>query len=87
MLFINTGEYAFDDLIDVIDIVKKDIPNIKLNLVGDGKLKNDLTNKIDKLGLNDNINLCGFLSQTEIKKIMLNQRGTYYCPNCQKRRY
>lgn len=64
-------EKAFDDLIDVIDLVKKDIPNIKLNLVGDGKLKNDLTNKIDKLGLNDNINLCGFLSQTEIKKIML----------------
>lgn len=23
----------------------------------------------------------------EIKKIMLNQRGTYYCPKCQKRRY
>lgn len=23
----------------------------------------------------------------EIKKIMLNQRGTYYCPHCQKRRY
>lgn len=23
----------------------------------------------------------------EIKKIMLNQRGTYYCPICQKRRY
>lgn len=22
-----------------------------------------------------------------IKKIMLNQRGTYYCPHCQKRRY
>lgn len=24
---------------------------------------------------------------TSIKKIMLNQRGTYYCPICQKRRY
>ncbi|MEG0276663.1 MAG: DNA-formamidopyrimidine glycosylase [Coprobacillus sp.] len=23
----------------------------------------------------------------DIKKIMLNQRGTYYCPHCQKRRY
>ena len=23
----------------------------------------------------------------EIKKIMLNQRGTYFCPHCQKRRY
>ncbi len=25
--------------------------------------------------------------QGDIKKIMLNQRGTYYCPQCQKRRY
>jgi len=25
--------------------------------------------------------------QTPIKKIMLNQRGTYFCPCCQKRRY
>lgn len=25
--------------------------------------------------------------KSEIKKIMLNQRGTYYCPKCQKRRY
>jgi formamidopyrimidine-DNA glycosylase len=25
--------------------------------------------------------------QSEIKKIMVHQRGTYYCPQCQKRRY
>lgn len=25
--------------------------------------------------------------QTPIKKIMLHQRGTYFCPHCQKRRY
>ena len=27
------------------------------------------------------------LCQGEVKKIMLNQRGTYYCPHCQKKRY
>ena len=27
------------------------------------------------------------LCHGETKKIMLNQRGTYYCPKCQKRRY
>lgn len=27
------------------------------------------------------------LCHGQIKKIMLNQRGTYYCPHCQKRRY
>ena len=64
-------EKAFEDLIEVIGIVKKDIPNIHLNLVGDGKLKNDITNKIESLDLKENIKLCGFLSQSEIKKVML----------------
>ena len=27
------------------------------------------------------------ICQGKIKKIMLNQRGTYFCPHCQKRRY
>ncbi len=64
-------EKAFEDLIEVIGIVKKDIPNIHLNLVGDGKLKNDITNKIESLDLKGNIKLCGYLSQSEIKKVML----------------
>lgn len=64
-------EKAFEDLIEVIGIVKKDIPNIHLNLVGDGKLKNDITNKIEFLDLKENIKLCGYLSQSEIKKVML----------------
>lgn len=64
-------EKAFEDLIEVIGIVKKDIPNIHLNLVGDGKLKNDITNKIESFDLKENIKLCGYLSQSEIKKVML----------------
>lgn len=64
-------EKAFEDLIEVIGIVKKDIPNIHLNLVGDGKLKNDITNKIESLDLKENIKLCGYLSQSKIKKVML----------------
>ena len=64
-------EKAFEDLIEVIGIVKKDIPNIHLNLVGDGNLKNDITNKIESLDLKENIKLCGYLSQSEIKKVML----------------
>lgn len=64
-------EKAFEDLIEVIGIAKKDIPNIHLNLVGDGKLKNDITNKIESLDLKENIKLCGYLSQSEIKKVML----------------
>ena len=64
-------EKAFEDLIEIIGIVKKDIPNVHLNLVGDGKLKNDITNKIESLDLKGNIKLCGYLSQSEIKKVML----------------
>ena len=64
-------EKAFEDLIEIIGIVKKDIPNVHLNLVGDGKLKNDITNKIESLDLKENIKLCGYLSQGEIKKVML----------------
>jgi formamidopyrimidine-DNA glycosylase len=28
--------------------------------------------------------ICGMCKKTKVKKIILNQRGTYYCPSCQK---
>ena len=39
-------EKGFSDLIDIIDMVRKKIPDIKLNLIGDGSLKEELSNKI-----------------------------------------
>lgn len=59
-------EKGFEDLIDIINIVKKNIPNIQLDIYGDGVLKEKLYNKIEKLKLENNINLCGFCPFEEI---------------------
>lgn len=64
-------EKGFSDLIDIIDMVRKKIPDIKLNLIGDGSLKEELSNKIKNLNLNDNIIMHGFLNHEKIEKIML----------------
>ena len=64
-------EKGFDDLIDIINIVKKDIPDIKLNLIGDGNQKEELENKIKKLKLEKNIIMHGYLNHKQIEKIML----------------
>ena len=60
-------EKGYEDLIDVIDIIKKDIPDIKLDIYGDGQLKEKLQTKINNLKLNNNIKIKGFL---EYKKLM-----------------
>lgn len=65
-------EKGFDDLIDIINIVKVSIPNIELDIYGDGVMKESLQNKINKLKLNDNINLCGFYPFEEISKNLIN---------------
>lgn len=52
-------EKGFEDLIDIINIVKKDVKNIKLDIYGDGPLRETLDDKINKLELNNNIKLCG----------------------------
>ena len=39
-------EKGFEDLIDIISIIKKDIPNIKLNIIGEGYKFEILKNKI-----------------------------------------
>jgi len=64
-------EKGFTDLIDIINIVKKQIPDIKLDLIGDGNLKEELENKIKDLNLKDNITMHGYLNHKEIEKIML----------------
>lgn len=63
-------EKGFSDLIDTINLVKKDIPNIKLYLIGDGNKKEELERKINSLNLNNNIILTGYLNQNEIAKYL-----------------
>lgn len=61
-------EKGHRDLIDVIKIIKKDIPNIKLYLVGDGPLRDNLVKYTKEEGLEDNIIFTGFLNKKGMEK-------------------
>lgn len=65
-------EKGFSDLIDIVDIVKKDIKNIKLDIYGDGELRDELEEKIKRLGLEKNVKLCGFMDYDKLLKEMYN---------------
>lgn len=64
-------EKGFDDLIDVINIVKDTIPNIHLDLIGDGNERENLELKIRTLKLDKNITLHGFKTGKEKEEIIL----------------
>lgn len=53
-------EKGFLDLVEIINIVKKDIPNIKLDIYGDGQERAQIEEKIKKYNLTSNIKLLGF---------------------------
>lgn len=63
-------EKGFDDLIDIISLVKNEIPNIKLYLMGDGSLRNKLENKVKELSLTDNIIFTGFIPKNEMDEYL-----------------
>ncbi len=56
-------------LIDAVSILKGDSVNMKLIIVGDGPEKNDITSKIDTLGLNDDIMFLG--TRDDIPNILM----------------
>ena len=68
-------EKGFDDLIDIINLLKKDIEDIHLDLIGDGPLYRKIKKKIKELKLENNITLHGFRSKDgideEIRKCSL----------------
>lgn len=59
------------DLIDVVIIVKEEIPDIKLYLVGDGPLKESLEEYVRKLDLTKNIVFTGFLDKKGKEKYIM----------------
>lgn len=65
-------EKGIFDLIDVIGMVKNEIPNVKLNLIGDGNLFNDINLYIKKNNLSDNVHLLGFMQSEDVYKQYLN---------------
>lgn len=70
-------EKGFEDLIDVINIAKQTIPDIKLNLIGDGPEKENLKKKIKNLNLEKNIIMHGFKQRNEINEIT--KKCSLYC--------
>ena len=60
-------EKGFDDLIEIMKLVKDKNNSIKLTLVGDGELYNNLQEKINTYNL-DNIIMKGFLNSADLKK-------------------
>ena len=59
------------DLIDVVNIVKEEISDIKLYLVGDGPLKESLEEYVRELDLTKNIVFTGFLDKKGKEKYIM----------------
>lgn len=56
---------SFDHLIEAFDIVKKEIPNARLVIVGDGDDKPRLVELTNRLGLSNSVTFTGFVSEDE----------------------
>lgn len=59
-----------DLLIDAFSCVQRDFPAANLNLLGDGETKATLAEKINNLGLQDNIHLLGFVERSKVFSMM-----------------
>ena len=64
-------EKGFDDLLDVVYHLTKENKKIKLNIFGDGSLRESLQDKINHLKLENNITLWGFKEYDFIKKYLI----------------
>lgn len=62
------SQKSVDTLINAIKIVKKDFPLIKLFIIGDGPLENQLKNLSKNLELDNNIKFLGKLKYEDVKK-------------------
>jgi len=66
---IHVGRLVFYKNLEVvlktIPLIKQKIPKIKLVIVGDGPYKENLKSLIKKLGINDNVDLKGYLGTQE----------------------
>lgn len=75
---INVGRLEIEkghlDLLEIIREVKKEIKDIKLYLIGDGSLKEELEKKVVEYQLQDNVIFTGFLTKDEMEKYLLNSK-------------
>lgn len=64
-------EKGIFDLIDVVNLVKEEIPDVTLNLIGDGPLFNDVLKYIKDKKLEDNIHLLGYRPSSDVYDYLL----------------
>ena len=62
--------YNISLLISALNIVKEKIPNLFLNLIGEGSERNILEKMVNEYGLERNVKFHGKIMQTEIAKIL-----------------
>ena len=67
-----SAEKGIFDLIDVVELVKKDIPEIKLNLIGGGSLFDDVYNMIKDKKLENNVRLLGYRESEDVYNYLSN---------------
>lgn len=68
--------YNIPHLINAVAMVQKEIPDLKLNLIGDGSLRSELIKLVEKKGLSDKTTFFGKISQQQISNV-LNQTHVF----------
>jgi glycosyltransferase involved in cell wall biosynthesis len=62
-------EKGVDYLIRAINIVKNNVPEVKLIIAGDGREKTKLQKMVNNMGLENNVKFLGWLSKDQLKKL------------------
>lgn len=57
-----TKDKGFDTILDAFLLVKAELPEYNLEIYGEGPYKDQITEKINRLGLNESVKLCGKVS-------------------------
>ena len=73
-------EKGFLELIDVFNIVHQTLPNVKLDIIGDGEEKEKIIEKIHKYNLESNVIIHGYQSPEYIEEKML-KSSVYVMPS------
>lgn len=68
------SEKGHSDLIDIVREIKKEIKDIKLFLIGDGSLKEELKKKVAEYKLQNNVIFTGFLAKDEMEEYLLDSK-------------
>jgi glycosyltransferase involved in cell wall biosynthesis len=72
---------CYDEFIDAINCLKDDYPNLTSKVVGEGPLRNELQQKINELGLTDNIALTGLLDYDKTQELIAKSKVLLHLSN------